>query len=190
MRTVREFCQTVPNGLPKLDEVITPGMRMSDLLAQQSPELLDVVEPRGIGWQWKHYQARVFLQCLEYYWMIMVGPIIPSQIDCLGLRVSTGNLANKLGKTLHRNLRAIPSQNLAGGDIQEADHTHQSVGAMAVAHLGLPTAKASPQPTLAGLPIEAGFVLKKQNNITRIQPSFLHGLLQSPFFSAYWRSGL
>ena len=190
LRTSRKFRQLVHNGPPELVEVVAPGMGMSDLLAQQSPEFLDGTEPRGIGGQGKHYQSGVLLHCLEHYGMPMVGPVVPDQVDSFGLRISTRDLANILGETPYGNPGTVPGQDLAGRSIQEAHQAHQGVGAMAVTHLGLLTTQAGPQPALAGLSVETGLVLEEQDSVFRILLSFLQGLHQSPLFGVYWGSGL
>lgn len=61
-----ELRQLVQDGVPKLVEVVAPGMGMGNLLVQQAPELLYGAQPGSIGGQGKHHQARVFLNSLKH----------------------------------------------------------------------------------------------------------------------------
>src|SRR4030042_4762204 len=165
-------------------------MSMGHSLPNETPELLDGVEPGGVGRQVNEFQAGVLRQSFQSFGVEMDRPIIDDQVDSLGLGIALSGATPALSQARRRHPVEAPCLHSTIHRIQKAYDSHQGVGTVAVAQPGLATAHARPQPSLAGLTVEAGLITKQQDYLSWTRAGFPKGLLQAPFFSTYAGSGL
>src|SRR6185369_9951744 len=74
--TMRELIEKSVDPVLDLGPVCDPAMHLEDILAQPAPQLLDRVEPRGIGRQPDRDDSGVVFQGGQYLGMRMDVPII------------------------------------------------------------------------------------------------------------------
>lgn len=175
--------------LSKEAEIIAPGMGVGHTLFDPAPELLNIIEPRGIGRKGNDTNAGFPTKSGLDLGMEMYRPVVHDQIDLTSFRVEGTNLAEAACQAIRTHLMEVPDMDPGLGSIQQTHHTHQGVGTMAIAEPGLATPHAGPQPGLAGLAIEAHLVSKQDDHLFWVCTGLPEDLFQDPFFSSYWGSG-
>ena len=172
------------------EEIVAPGMGMGGPLFDPPPELLNVVQPRRIGGQRQDVDTRFCGQSRADFGVEVDRPVVGDQVYLVGLRVEGTYLFPALGQPVRRHAWEVPDLHLSTHGVQHTYDTHQGVGAVAVAHPRLAAPQACPQPSLAGLAVEAGLVSKQHPHLSRTGTGLVEGLNQPPLFSSYSGSGL
>lgn len=181
-----ELCKDLPS---KEAEFIAPGMGMGHTLFDPAPELLNIIEPRGIGRKGNDTNAGFPTKSGEDLWVKMYRPVVHDQIDLASFRVEGTDLAKAACQAIRTHLMEVPDMNPGLGSIQQAHHTHQSVSTMAIGEPGLATSHTGPQPGLTWLAIEAHLVSKQDDHLFWVCSGLPEDLFQGPLFSSYWGSG-
>src|SRR6516164_4012995 len=82
-KLIQEGVDTLPQRVP----VVGQPMQFEYVLPQPAPQLLDRVEPGGVGWQPDDLQSRQGSQGRLYIVMVMDRPVVLDDIDALSPRI-------------------------------------------------------------------------------------------------------
>jgi hypothetical protein len=181
-----ELCK---HSLSEEVEIVAPRVGVGHPLFDPAPELLDFVEPWGIGGKKNNSNTGFCCQSSLNLGVKMNRPVVHDQIDLPSLRIEGAYLPKAAGQPLCGHPREVPNMDTSLSSLQQAHHPHQGVSTMAIAEPGLATSQARPQPGLTGLAIEACLISKQDDHLIWVCGGLAEGLLQEPLFSSYWESG-
>ena len=83
----RQRVQFGADMFSKQTEIIAPWVCVSNSLSGPSPDLLDGIQPRRIGWKGQHFDSFLLFDRVSDRLAVVVGPVVPGNIDFLGIRI-------------------------------------------------------------------------------------------------------
>ena len=84
---MRKLIQELMHPLLDLGPVLHPAMHLKDVLAQPAPELLNRIEPRGIGGQPHGFDPGVALQGGQHVGVGVNVPVVLDHVEAVRRRI-------------------------------------------------------------------------------------------------------
>jgi hypothetical protein len=134
LRAMRKLRQEVSHPLFDLRLIFHPAMQLEHVLVQPAPQLLNRIEPGGIGGQPHRAELRPRAQSLQHVGMDVNIPAVLNDIDPVGGGIGLGNLPVELADLLAADDIAIQEIDLSGQGIERANGAPLLIVAGALRH--------------------------------------------------------
>src|SRR5262249_30856634 len=137
---MRELLQKLSHPLFNQRPILDPAMHLEHILAHPAPELLNRIEPGGVGRQPDRFEAWIGPQGFQHLWMGVNVPVVLDHVEELDLGVDVVKLLVELDHLPTSHNVAVQIINLSGHRIQTADSTPLLIVARALGyrHLSAP----------------------------------------------------